>query len=93
MGPPVRYRSTYFKTCSGELVSVGGLSKECKNCGDMGRDWDWSDAGIQVMHSTNAYGDDDTYVNIPITAGIMGFEGALDLVAPIGDVEAIVGGA
>jgi hypothetical protein len=46
------------------------------------------------MHSTNAYGDDDPYVNIPITAGIMGFVGALDLVAPIGgDVEAIEGGA
>lgn len=44
------------------------------------------------MQSTRAYGDEDPYVNIPITAGIIGLVSVLDFAAAIGGAEAAVGG-
>ena len=44
------------------------------------------------MQSTRAYGEDDPYVNIPITAGMIGFDGVMDLAVPIGCADIVVGG-
>ena len=44
------------------------------------------------MQSTRAYGEDDPYVNIPITAGMIGFDGVMDLAVPIGCADIVVDG-
>ncbi len=44
------------------------------------------------MQSTRAYGEDDPYVNIPITAGMIGLDGVMDLAVPIGCADIVVGG-